>query len=261
MIPKKIHFCWLSEDPYPSKIQDCINSWKEKLSDYEIIKWDLNRFPLEKCPWVKEAFEAKKYAFAADYIRFYALYTEGGIYLDSDVEVLKSFDDLLDLPYFLGRENVSNNIEAAAMGSQAGLPWLKECLDHYDDNHFIDSQKKMNIKPLPLIMQEELTLKYGIVDISDPLFFDKQETKIQILPFHFFSPKSYMNQKIQISSNTYCIHHFTSSWLSYKDRFLIKMEYFGGKQVRTFFWLLLRNPLHNIRGLLRLFKERKIWWN
>lgn len=101
MIPKKIHYCWLSNDPYPEKIEKCINSWKEKLPDYEIIKWDLNRFPLEKSLWVKQAYEARKYAFAADYIRLYALATEGGIYLDSDVEVLKSFDDLLDFPYFV----------------------------------------------------------------------------------------------------------------------------------------------------------------
>ena len=85
MIPKIIHYCWLSNDPYPAKIQHCINSWKKKLPGYEIKLWNLQNFPLEKSEWVKQAFEAKKYAFAADYIRCYALYTYGGIYLDSDV--------------------------------------------------------------------------------------------------------------------------------------------------------------------------------
>ena len=102
MIPKILHLCWLSGDAYPAKIAKCIDSWKRVLPDYDIILWDTKRFPLSQSQWVREAFEKKKYAFAADYIRFYALYTMGGIYLDSDVEVLKSFDDLLDLPYFMG---------------------------------------------------------------------------------------------------------------------------------------------------------------
>lgn len=96
MIPKKIHYCWLSNEPLPAKLQACVESWKKYLPDYEIVKWDLNKFPLEKNIWVRQAFESKKYAFAADYIRLYALATEGGIYFDSDVEVIKPFDDLLD---------------------------------------------------------------------------------------------------------------------------------------------------------------------
>ena len=84
MIPKKIHYCWLSNDVMPEKLQRCIESWKINLPDYEIIKWDLTKFPLEKNIWVRQAYERKKYAFAADYIRIYALVTEGGIYLDSD---------------------------------------------------------------------------------------------------------------------------------------------------------------------------------
>ena len=87
MIPKQIHLCWLSGDPYPAKIEKCLASWKKHLPDYEVVLWDTERFDLESVPWVKQAFEAKKYAFAADYIRFYALYNYGGIYLDSDVEV------------------------------------------------------------------------------------------------------------------------------------------------------------------------------
>ena len=88
MIPKIIHFCWMSGDPYPEKIQKCIDSWKKILPDYEFWLWDSNRFDMESSVWVKEAFAARKYAFCADYIRCFALYTYGGIYLDSDVEVL-----------------------------------------------------------------------------------------------------------------------------------------------------------------------------
>lgn len=260
MIPKKIHFCWLSNDPYPSKIQKCIDSWKEKLPDYEIIKWDLNRFPLDKCIWVKEAFEAKKYAFAADYIRLYALYTEGGIYLDSDVEVLKPFDDLLELPYFLGKENVSNCIEAATMGSEPHATWSKDCLDYYKEKHFLGSAEHKEGKPLPQVIHKILSDKYGIIDINSPLDFDKEKTTIQVLPTSFFSPKNYISQKKQVTNNTYSIHHFAGSWAPLKDHFLNRIEGLFGKHAQVFCWLILRNPLLNIKELFRLLKERKKWW-
>ena len=129
MIPKIIHFCWLSVDSFPAEIEKYIQTWKEKLPDYEIKRWDCTTFNIDNVPWVKEAFSAKKYAFAADYIRFYALYNYGGIYLDSDVEVLKSFDDLLNSKSFIGFEYLSVP-EAAIIGAEKGLPWLKKCLDY-----------------------------------------------------------------------------------------------------------------------------------
>ena len=123
MIPKIIHLCWLSGDAYPNKIAKCIDSWKRIMPDYEIVLWDTKRFDLNQSLWVKQAFEKKKYAFAADYIRFYALYTMGGIYLDSDVEVLKRFDDFLDLPYFMGAEKAGTP-EAAIMGAEKDVTGL-----------------------------------------------------------------------------------------------------------------------------------------
>ena len=93
MIPKIIHFCWLSDDKFPDVIEKCMASWHKKLPDYEFILWDTNRFNLEDSTWVKQAFESKKYAFAADYIRLFAVFNYGGIYMDTDIEVLKKFDD------------------------------------------------------------------------------------------------------------------------------------------------------------------------
>ena len=125
MIPKQIHLCWLSGDPYPAKIEKCLASWKKFLPDYEVVLWDTKRFDLDAVPWVKQAFEAKKYAFAADSIRFYALYNYGGIYLDSDVEVLRSFDPLLDLPYFAGAET-AGTIEAAVLGDKESATFQEQ---------------------------------------------------------------------------------------------------------------------------------------
>ena len=99
MIPKIIHYCWLSDDKYPDNIQKCIDSWKIHLPDYQFKLWDLKAINLDENIWVKQAFESKKYAFAADYIRLFAVYNHGGIYFDTDIEVLKPFDDLLPVSY------------------------------------------------------------------------------------------------------------------------------------------------------------------
>ena len=124
MIPKIIHLCWLSGDPYPRKIQDCLDSWKKHLPSYEIILWDTKRFNIHEVPWVEQAFNTKKYAFAADYIRLYALYHHGGIYLDSDVEILKSLDNFLELPYFVGAETSGTIEEPKKVVTGSNAAWI-----------------------------------------------------------------------------------------------------------------------------------------
>lgn len=117
MIPKIIHYCWLSDEPIPEDLQKYIDGWRKMMPDYEIIKWDRHRFDLDKHSFAKAAFEDKKYAFAADYIRVYALYTMGGIYLDSDVEVYQSFDPYLDCSFFTSFEtHISNFLYKQLIG-------------------------------------------------------------------------------------------------------------------------------------------------
>ena len=205
MIPKIIHLCWLSGDAYPAKIAKCIASWKKFLPDYEIMLWDTNRFDLSSSQWVREAFEHKKYAFAADYIRFYALYHYGGVYLDSDVEVLRSFNDLLDLPYFVGAEKAQTP-EAAIMGAEKGCDWIKQCLDYYDGRPFVKADGSLDIRKLPEIMVEQID--------NDA----------------FFSPKVFDSREVEITPYTYAIHHYQNSWFSPKAKayyrfraFLVKL--------------------------------------
>ncbi len=220
-IPKVIHLCWLSGDAYPTKIAKCIDSWKRILPDYEIMLWDTKRFDLSKSTWVKEAFECKKYAFAADYIRFYALYNYGGIYMDSDVEVIKSFNDLLQFPYFAGAEK-AGTIEAAIMGATKGNLWIKQCLDYYDGRHFLKSDGNMDIRKLPEIMDYEINRKFSIRNITideakhlDSVDFEKD---VCILPDEYFSPKVFDSRKVLITPNTYAIHHYQNSWFSQKAK-------------------------------------------
>lgn len=135
MIPKTIHYCWFSGEKYPPKIKECIRSWKKNLPDYTLRLWDANSFDFQSIPYMKKCYEMHKWATIADYIRLYALYTEGGIYLDSDVLVLKPFDSLLDCNAFWGIDAMAEQNyafpEAAVFGSVKGFPVLKEMMDYY----------------------------------------------------------------------------------------------------------------------------------
>ena len=221
MIPKIIHLCWLSGDAYPQKIQKCLDSWKRFLPDYEIVLWDTNRFDLSSSNWVKQAFENKKYAFAADYIRFYALYHFGGIYLDSDVEVIKCFDDLLDLPYFIGAEKAQTP-EAAVIGAEKGCDWIKQCLDYYDNRSFIKDDGSLDIRKLPEIMVEQISKKkpLRVLSLKDSVNIRNLDMQKEVLEFNdaFFSPKLFDSREVEITPYTYAIHHYQNSWFSPKAK-------------------------------------------
>lgn len=228
-IPKVIHFCWLSGDPYPEKIRHCIDSWKRILPDYEIRLWDSNRFDLNASIWCKEAFDARKYAFAADYIRWYALFNEGGIYLDSDVEVLKRFDDLLHLPYFIGTEQ-SGYLEPAIVGAGKGNPIIKQILDYYTNRHFVKNDGGFDMTPLPQIMQEVFEGKYVFEKVMGINDFEDDPMKLCFFPASFFSPKRSDTFEINIEDQTYTIHHFNASWFPFSKRlFKMTSQLFGFK--------------------------------
>lgn len=240
MIPKIIHLCWLSGDPYPPKIAKCLKSWEKYLPNYEIVLWDTKRFELNSSIWVKQAFENKKYAFAADYIRFYALYHVGGIYLDSDVEVLRDFDDFLDLPYFVGAEKAQTP-EAAIIGAEKGCDWIKQCLDYYQKRTFVKADGSLDIRKLPEIMVEQIQkLKpVRVLSLEDSLNIRKMDMQTEVLVFNdaFFSPKVFDSREVEITPYTCAIHHYQNSWFSPKAKayyrfraFLVKI--FGLSFVR-----------------------------
>lgn len=217
MIPKIIHYCWLSNDPIPTNLQRYMESWKKHLPDYEFWLWNFTRFDINSSIWVKEAFEVKKYAFAADYIRCYALYNYGGIYLDMDVEVLKSFNDLIHLPYFLCQEQHSP-IEAAVMGAEKYSRLFEGMVKYYENIHFIQKDGSFDTKILPCIMDNVIQQNFEIKRITSIEQFDTSPDKINILPPDWFSPKSYKTGRIHLTKNTYTIHHFAGSWIPLNKR-------------------------------------------
>ncbi|AEE16183.1 glycosyltransferase family 32 protein [Treponema brennaborense] len=215
MIPKIIHLCWLSGDEYPENIKKCINSVYEKLPNYEIKIWTKENFDVGSVSWVKQAFDSKKYAFAADYIRFWSLYNYGGIYLDSDVEVVKNFDFFLNVKSFIGFEYL-NIPEAAVVGAEEGTDWVKTCLDWYDGKSFFAENGEMKKDVVPRLVKRVLEKKYNqkIVDTGKIREFEG----LTIYPYFYFSPKNYFTGKIKVEDKTVCIHHFASAWGPNKKR-------------------------------------------
>ena len=215
MIPKIIHYCWLSSDPIPARLEEYVKGWKVQLPDYEFMLWNFDRFNINKSIWVKEAYEHKKYAFAADYIRLYAVYNYGGIYLDLDVELLKSFDPFLHLGSMICHEKQGSLPEMAVFGAERHSLWVKACLSYYEKKRFINKGRP-DTKILPLIVNEVLASDFKIVAVTDLAEASKHTNdpyEISILPSEFFSPKYYWTGKIEITENTVCIHHFLGSWL------------------------------------------------
>ena len=196
MIPKKIHYCWFSGDPFSESIQRCIDSWHKFLPDFEWVKWDYAKAKALEISWVNKALAQKKWAFAADAVRLYALYTEGGLYLDTDVEILRSFEPMLNQSYILGYENGSDRIEAATMGCEAGFSPIKVALDFYKNQEFNYSENLVDQMVLPNILRESFK------DFKD----------LKIMSENVFSPKSFIDGKICTTDETYSIHHFSSSW-------------------------------------------------
>lgn len=209
MIPKIIHLCWLSGDSYPPLIQKCIESWKKYLPDYEIWVWDTKRFDVNSVLWTKQAFEAKKYAFAADYIRLYALYHFGGIYLDSDVLVYKSFDDLLKLPYFIGEDYI-HLFEPAIIGCEPNTPWIGRVMERYRDRPFIMEDGAYDMKTLPLVFRQELAASYIFNKIEAIKEFSYDNGLINIFRCDFFNGRDYIGA-VKFP-NSYCSHCFNGSW-------------------------------------------------
>lgn len=200
MIPKIIHYCWLSGDAYPPDFAEYQKTWKKNLPDYEFVLWDTNRFDVNSSLWVKQAFEAKKYAFAADYIRLYALYNYGGIYMDMDIEVLKPFDNILhERGILLGYETEEqDSLEGGFLGCEKGNDFIKKCMDYYTDRPFIQKSGEYDILPLPRI----------ITPIYNKSFNDSKP-----FAFDYFTVKSWKTGDIIITDNSYTVHHFADTWV------------------------------------------------
>ena len=149
MIPKVIHYCWFGGNTKPASVLKCIESWKKYCPDYEIREWNEENFPVGDNLYCKQAYEAKKWAFATDYARLVIVYNNGGIYLDTDVEVIKPLDDLLNHKFFIGRQQGFQVNTGSGFGAEKGHPVLKRMIDDYDGIPFISKDGEMDLLTCP----------------------------------------------------------------------------------------------------------------
>ena len=219
MVPKKIHYCWFGKAQKSELVKKCIQTWRKNLPDYEIIEWNEYNCDIENsCPFVKDAYAQKKWAYVSDYFRLKALNEYGGIYLDTDVEVIKPFDSLLDKDFFCCFES-EGYLCTAVIGSAPGQKIIESFFKSYEERQF---EQVPNSKLL-----FDFLIGEKDYDIYKNLLL---EDNCEILPVDCFSPKDFYTKKITLTDNTLAIHHFDGTWKSggrkFKDRvqnMLIKM--------------------------------------
>lgn len=218
MIPKIIHYCWFGRNPLPPLAIKCIESWKKYLPDYEIKEWNEDNFDVNIIPYTQEAYAAKKYAFVSDYARFWVLYRYGGVYFDTDVEVIKPMNDILAKGAFMGRESDSSGVAPGlGLACQSGMSFYKSIISFYDTLHYLNVDGSQNqttiVEYTTTILQQ-----YGWIDNMEIQNVDG----ITIYPEDYFCPISILTKKLNITSNTCTIHHYSASWMDNKKKEWIK---------------------------------------
>ena len=214
MIPKVIHYCWFGRNPLPDSAIKCINSWKKFFPDYEIKEWNEDNFDVNIIPYTREAYEAKKDAFVSDYARMWILYHYGGLYFDTDVEVIKNMDDIIERGSFMGIEvdYSEGSIMSVAPGLGLGvIPQhriYKDILDYYNKINFIKDDGTYNLFAIVRITTMIL-LNSGMKN-SNLL---QEVAGIWIYPKEYFNPFDDNTGKLLITENTRSIHWYTKTWM------------------------------------------------
>ncbi len=221
MIPKKIHYCWFGGTPLPASALKCIESWKKYCPDYEIIEWNESNFDVTCCDYVKEAYEAKKWAFVSDYARFKILYDEGGLYFDTDVELIKPLDEIVARGNFMGRETESKPAVAPGLGLGAnpGLGLYKELLEAYHSRHFLNADGTMNQTTI-VDYTTEILLQHGLENKNEIQFV----AEVYVYPKEYFCPQDFISGETNITDNTVSIHHYSCSWYSEVEEYALKLK-------------------------------------
>lgn len=221
-IPKIIHYCWFGGNTLGKKELACIESWSKFLPSYKIMRWDESNFDIRCCDYVSEAYDAKKWAFVSDFARFAILYKYGGLYFDTDVELIKPIDDILERGPFMGFETdwdedsgtgvLGNNLAAnpgLGLAANPGLSLYESILDSYQGDHFVKPDGTYDTttvvaRTTEVLVGHGLKNKSGIQKVDD----------VWLYPRDYFNPKEFQTGNIKSTGNTRSIHHFSMSWLT-----------------------------------------------
>lgn len=225
MIPKTIHYCWFGNKKISRELQKYMKSWKKYCPDYNIIRWDESNFDVNCNEFVKKAYEEKCWAFVTDYARLKIVYENGGIYLDTDVELVRNLDDLLTNDVYFGIQQIDGNIATGlGFGATKNSKIIKEMMEVYKEIQF-DIQNKNNLA-CPILNTDVLE-KYGYKKSNGIEIIDSISTKIY--PPKYFDPISPGNTKNLLCSDTYSIHRYTASWTSTSKKFKRKVSNIVGQ--------------------------------
>lgn len=209
MIPRIIHYCWFGKGPKPKLAKKCIKSWKKYCPDYQIIEWNEDNIDFSTMPnYVAESYDAKKWGFVPDYIRLWIIYNNGGIYLDTDVEIIKSFDSLLSLNGFVGFESDSNINFGSGFGAGKGNLVIKTLMDSYQDMHFVNSDGSLNMTASPVLNTQTLCDEIGLI----PNGKQQEIHGFTFFPMEYFCPLEPVHREMLKTPNTYSIHWYDASW-------------------------------------------------
>ena len=213
MIPKRIHYCWFGRNPKPELAEKCIKSWRKFCPDYEIIEWNEDNYDLSSAPlYVRQAYEAKKWAFVTDYVRLHVVYEHGGIYLDTDVELVKRLEPLLCHQAYFGFEDGMHINTGLGFGATKGNTLVMEIMKDYENLSFGVSGEPIVACPK---LNTKVFFRHGLIKENRKQIL---EGDILILPTEYLCPKSMIDGIVRKTRNTYSIHHYDSSWYTQEQQ-------------------------------------------
>lgn len=247
---KVIHYCWFGPKPLPELAKKCIRSWKKFLPDFEIKVWNETNFDLNNCEFVKQAYEAGKWAFVSDYARLTALYNEGGIYFDTDMEVIADIDFLYDKEFFIGRE-YSGYIAAGVIGvKKEKNEYIKEMLDYYKSIKHFDTENIFNYaipKVITKVLEKYECKKENNIEIYN--------NNCYVYPVDYFYPISYDRSTKYYSENTCMVHYYDATWVPKREKITLKMYRTIGKKNTKKICSVLRSIKHKVIRVKSLSKK------
>lgn len=215
MIPKIIHYCWFGGKPMSRLGEKCLASWKKYCPDYEIVRWDESSYDVSKNVYMKQAYDAGKWGFVPDYARLDIIYRCGGIYLDTDVELVRPLDDLLGFRCFVGIEENDKVALGLGFGAEKGNGLLSDMMKEYEDRSFLRPDGTPDLTPSPVI-QSAFFSKNGFTGCADtPVEF----RGCTVFPKRFFNPTDMNSGRIDVTPDTFSIHHYAASWETPVNRF------------------------------------------
>ena len=226
MIPKVVHYCWFGGNQLPDDAKKCIESWRKFFPEYEIKEWNERNFDVNCCDYVKEAYAAQKWAFVSDYARFWILYHEGGLYFDTDVEVIKDMSDIIAKGAFMGCETDNTCAPGLGLGANPGLGLYKEILDYYEKIHFFIEG---NTTETVVTHTSKILKSHGWVGNGEI----EQIEGVTIYPPEYFCPMDYKTGKLDITPNTRSIHWYTASWQSSYSKAKTKLQQLLGPSLTS----------------------------